>query len=158
MSLAHHAIVAQTCKIKKLRARAMSRKLFVNLPVRDLKKSVQFFTALGFTFNPKFTDENATCMIVSDDAFVMLLVEPYFSTFVSKPIAAAHTCTETMLALSCESRVEVEEMVRKAVAAGGTTPREARDLGFMFQHGFDDLDGHAWEVVWMNPSALPPRA
>jgi uncharacterized protein len=136
----------------------MSRKLFVNLPVRDLKKSVQFFTALGFTFNPKFTDENATCMIVSDDAFVMLLVEPYFSTFVSKPIAAAHTCTETMLALSCESRVEVEEMVRKAVAAGGTTPREARDLGFMFQHGFDDLDGHAWEVVWMNPSALPPRA
>lgn len=131
----------------------MPRQLFVNLPVQDLDRSVAFFTALGFSFNPQFTDENATCMIVSDDIFVMLLVAPYFATFTRKPVSDAFRQSEVLLALSYGSRAQVEEIVAKAVAAGAGTPVEAKDLGFMYQHGFEDLDGHQWEVFHM--SAMP---
>ena len=133
----------------------MSRQIFVNLPVRDLDRSVAFFTALGFSFNPQFTDDNATCMVVSDDIFVMLLVEPYFAGFTKKPVSDAFRQTEVLVALSSDSRAEVEAIVARAVVAGGRAPIEARDHGFMYQHGFEDLDGHQWEVFHM--SGMPPE-
>lgn len=134
----------------------MATQIFVNLPVKDLQKSVAFFTALGYRFNPQFTDENATCMIVSEgQVFVMLLVEKFFQTFTPKPIADAKAGTEVLIALSCESRAQVDEMVRKAVAAGGRTPTQPRDHGFMYQHGYEDLDGHMWELAYMEPGAIP---
>lgn len=136
----------------------MSTMIFVNLPVKDLKRSVEFFTKLGYTFNPQFTDENATCMVVSENIFVMLLVESYFKTFTHKPVADATQTTEVLIALSAESRAAVDDLVAKAVAAGGTTPMPAKDYGFMYQHGYQDLDGHMWEVVWMDPKAVPPQA
>ncbi|MET0542714.1 MAG: VOC family protein [Variovorax sp.] len=133
----------------------MSTKIFVNLPVKDLDKTVAFFTALGFKFNPQFTDKNATCMIVSEEAFVMLLVEPFFKGFTPKPISDAKKSTEVLLCLSADSRAEVDGMVAKAVAAGGSTPNKPQDHGFMYQHGFEDLDGHLWEVAYMDMSAFP---
>ncbi len=132
----------------------MSSKIFVNLPVKDLKKSIGFFTNLGFTFNSQFTDETATCMIVSDDIFVMLLTHAKFKTFTPKSICDATKSTEVLLALSRDSRTDVDDMVRKAVAAGGTTYNESKDYGFMYQHGFQDLDGHIWELIYMEPSAV----
>jgi len=126
--------------------------IFVNLPVENLKRSVDFFSALGYQFNPNFTNEDGTCMIVSDSIFVMLLVKDFFQGFTKNPISDAHRSTEMLLALSLDSRAEVEEIVRKAVAAGATTPVEAKDHGFMYQHGFADLDGHQWEVFWMDPA------
>jgi uncharacterized protein len=129
----------------------MSKKIFVNLPVKNLDKSVAFFKRLGYTFNPKFTDENATCMIVDDNIFVMLLVEKHFKTFTPKPVADAKAATEVILGLSMDDREKMDAHVRSAVAAGGTTPNEAKDYGFMYQHGFQDLDGHLWEVVYMDP-------
>ncbi|HEY9223526.1 MAG TPA: VOC family protein [Variovorax sp.] len=134
----------------------MATQIFVNLPVKDLDKSVAFFTALGYRFDPRFTNENATCMIVSEDhVYVMLLVEPFFQTFTSKAIADARTSTEVLLCLSCESRAQVDELVAKAVAAGGSTPTKAQDHGFMYQHGYQDLDGHVWELMYMEPGAMP---
>ena len=131
----------------------MAVQMFVNLPVKDLGKSVTFFTALGFKFNPQFTSEQATCMIVNDGAsYVMLLVEPFFKTFTPKAIAdTAHTA-EMLLSLSCDSRAQVDALVKKAVAAGGSTPNEAQDHGFMYDHGFQDLDGHQWGLFWMDPT------
>jgi len=134
----------------------MATQIFVNLPVRNLDQSVAFFTRLGYKFNPQFTDENATCMIVSEDIYVMLLVERYFKTFTPKPIADAMKTTEVLLCLSCETRAQVDEMVAKAVAAGGTTPNKPQDHGFMYQHGYQDLDGHMWELVHM--SGMPPQS
>lgn len=134
----------------------MSRKIFVNLPVKDLDRAVTFFTALGFRFNPQFTDENATCMIVSDTIYVMLLREEYFRTFTPKEVCDSTRHTEVLVALSSESREAVDEMVRKAVAAGGSTYADPQDHGFMYQHGFQDPDGHIWELVWMDPSAVEP--
>lgn len=136
----------------------MGTKIFVNLPVRNLDRSVQFFTALGYTFNPQFTDETATCMIVSDDIFVMLLTEAKFKEFTPKPICDASKSTEVLVCLSCDSRERVDEMVRKAVAAGGSTYNKPQDHGFMYAHGYQDLDGHIWEVMWMDPSAVAPAA
>ncbi len=131
----------------------MATQIFVNLPVRDLDKSIEFFTALGYTFNPQFTDQNATCMIVSEDhIYVMLLVESFFKTFTTKPVADAHTSTEVLVCLSCESREAVDQMVRKAAAAGASTPRAPQDHGFMYQHGYQDLDGHVWELIYMDPT------
>ncbi|WP_411727862.1 VOC family protein [Methyloglobulus sp.] len=132
----------------------MSRQIFVNLPVKDLNKAIGFFTQLGFTFNAQFTDETATCMIVSDDIFVMLLTEAKFKTFTPKSISDATKSTEVLLALTCENRTEVDEIVRKAFAAGGTTYNEPKDHGFMYAHGFQDLDGHIWEVFYMEPEAI----
>ena len=132
----------------------MAMKIFVNLPVKDLKKSIDFFTQLGFTFNPQFTDETATCMIVREENFVMLLTEEKFKAFTPKPICDATKSTEVLLALSLESRAKVDEIVRNAVAAGGTTYKEPQDHGFMYAHGFQDLDGHIWEPFFMEPSAI----
>lgn len=132
----------------------MNTKIFVNLPVKNLDKSIAFFTQLGFKFNPQFTDKNATCMIISEDSFVMLLVEPFFQTFTKKPIADATKCTEVLVCLSAESRTKVDEMVSKAIAAGGSIYKEPQDHGFMYGHGFEDLDGHIWEVIFMESSAI----
>lgn len=136
----------------------MARKIFINLPVKDLDRSVAFFTSLGFTFNPLFTDENATCMVVADDIFVMLLVEPFFQGFTPKPIGDAHRQTEMLLALSLDSREEVDAFVAKAVAAGATVTQPARYYGFMYQQSVADLDGHQWEPFFMAPDAAPPQA
>jgi hypothetical protein len=132
---------------------SMANQIFVNLPVQDLERSVAFFTALGFTFDPKFSDENATCMLVADNIFVMLLVGPFFKTFTTKDICDATRSTEAIICLSVERRDQVDELVAKAVAAGGTTPMPSKDHGFMYQHGFQDLDGHLWELVYMKPCA-----
>ena len=131
----------------------MATKIFVNLPVKDLNKSIEFFTKLGFSFNQQFTDETATCMIVTDDIFVMLLTEEKFKTFTPKEICDTKKYTEALVCLSLENRAKVDEMVRKAVAAGGTTYNEPQDHGFMYGHGFQDLDGHIWELIYMDPSA-----
>lgn len=131
-----------------------NRMIFVNLAVRDLKKSMDFFSKLGFTFNPQFTDEKAACMVISDKAFVMLLTEPFFRGFTKRDPADTTRTTETMLALSCESREEVDELVNKAIAAGGTHAMDVQDHGFMYAWSFYDLDGHHWEVAWMNPAAV----
>ncbi len=131
---------------------AADTNIFVNLPVKDLNRSKEFFGKLGFTFNPQFTDENAACMIIGEKIFSMLITEKYFATFTPKKIADATKTSEVLIALSCSSREEVVEMVKKAVAAGGTTYNEAKDHGFMLQHGFEDPDGHIWEVFYMDPS------
>ena len=131
----------------------MATQIFVNLPVKNLDQSVEFFTKLGYAFNPQFTDETATCMIVSDGIFVMLLTEDKFKTFTPKAICDATKSTEVLLCLSCESREKVDEMVHKAVAAGGTTYNEPQDHGFMYGHGYQDLDGHIWELIYMEPDA-----
>jgi uncharacterized protein len=132
----------------------MASKIFVNLPVKNLNRSIEFFTKLGFAFNQQFTDETATCMIVTDDIFVMLLTEQKFKAFTPKEICDTKQYTEVLVCLSLESRAKVDEMVRKAVAVGGTTYNEAVDHGFMYGHGFQDLDGHLWELIYMEPSAI----
>jgi predicted lactoylglutathione lyase len=129
----------------------MSKKIFVNLPVTDLKKSMSFFKALGFDFNPQFTDETAACMVVSEDIYTMLLTHPKFKTFIPNAISDAHKTTEVLVCLSCDSREEVDDLVGKAVKSGGKTFREPEDHGFMYGHAFRDPDGHIWELVWMNP-------
>ena len=131
--------------------------LFVNLPVTDLAKSTAFFTALGFTFNPKFTDENATCMIVNEHINVMLLTRPFFAGFTPKPLADAHESTCACLSLSVASRDEVDALTEKAKAAGGTEHSQSKDFGFMYQRGFFDLDGHAWEIFYMNEAEFPKQ-
>jgi predicted lactoylglutathione lyase len=132
----------------------MPTKIFVNLPVKDLDRSVAFFTKLGYTFNPQFTDENATCMIVGDDIYVMLLTEPFFKTFTPKAIADATSSTEVLVALSAESRDAVNEIVETALAAGARRYKEPDDRGFLYGWGFEDPDGHIWEHVWMDPAAI----
>jgi predicted lactoylglutathione lyase len=139
----------------ELQASARARtQVFVNLPVKDLGRSVEFFETLGYTFDARFTDENATCMVVGDGTFVMLLVEPFFKTFTPKPVADAKRSTEALVALSAPSREAVNRMVETALAAGARRYREPEDRGFMYQWGFEDLDGHIWEHVWMDPAAL----
>ncbi len=133
----------------------MSRKLFVNLPVKNLDASVAFFTALGFTFDANFTDENATCMLVNEHTSVMLLVEKRFSDFVSKPIIDATTSTEAIFALSADSREEVDQLVTTALANGGSKSQDPQDHGFMYGWSFQDVDGHNWEVMWMDMSQMP---
>ncbi len=132
----------------------MATKIFVNLPVKNLNRSIEFFTKLGYRFNQQFTDETATCMIVTDDIFVMLLTEAKFKTFTPNEICDAKKYTEVLVCLSLDSRAKVDEMVRKAVAIGGTTYNEPQDHGFMYGHGFQDLDCHIWELIYMEPSAV----
>ena len=134
----------------------MPKKIFVNLPARDLNRSMDFFRTLGFTFNAQFTDETAACMIISEDIHVMLLTENKFKTFTPKSIADATKNTEVLVCLSATSRGEVNDLVRKAVAAGGSTYKDPQDHGFMYGHGFQDLDGHIWELVFMDPSTTKP--
>jgi predicted lactoylglutathione lyase len=132
----------------------MGRKIFVNLPIENMERSQAFFRSLGFDFNPQFTNDQGACMVISEENFVMLLVKPFFQTFTKKPVADGKS-TEVLVCLSCESRAEVDELVRKAVAAGAKTPNAPQDHGFMYSASFDDLDGHGWELVWMDPSAAP---
>jgi predicted lactoylglutathione lyase len=127
----------------------------VNLPVKDLKRSVDFFTKLGYTFNPQFTDESATCMILGDNLFVMLLVEKFFSSFTNKAICDTGKATETLTCVACNSREQVDSLVSMARTAGAKVPRTAQDHGFMYAHGYEDLDGHTWELVHM--TGLPPQ-
>lgn len=133
-----------------------NQQIFVNLPVKDLERSKAFFGRLGYGFNPQFTDQNAACMVVSEEIYVMLLVERFFQTFTKKPVADARQSTEVLVCLSCENRAEVDALVAKALAAGGTAPNAPQDHGFMYGHGFEDPDGHIWELVYMDPNAAPP--
>lgn len=133
----------------------MIQQIFVNLPVRDLARSQAFFTALGLRFNPRFTNEQGACLEIAENICAMLLVQPFFQGFTQLPISDARQATEVLIALSCDSRAEVAELVAKALAAGGTTPNAPHDHGFMYQHGFADPDGHLWEVFWMHPSGPP---
>jgi predicted lactoylglutathione lyase len=130
----------------------MTTNIFVNLSVKDLAKSMDFFKALGFTFNKQFTDETAACMIVSETSYVMLLTEEKFREFTKKPIANAKETTEALIAFSVESRDKVKEMVEKALVQGGVRYNEPKDYGFMYQDAFADLDGHQWEVLYMDPN------
>ncbi|MEN6435866.1 MAG: VOC family protein [Anaerolineaceae bacterium] len=131
----------------------MATKIFVNLPVQNLERSVSFFSKLGFTFNPQFTDENATCMVIGEDIYSMLLVEKFFQTFTSKKVCDAHKTTEVITTLSTESRDKVDELVEIAIKAGGK-PTTKQDHGWMYERGFEDLDGHMWEILYMDENAL----
>jgi uncharacterized protein len=132
----------------------MSTKIFVNLPVKDLNKTIEFFTKLGFSFNPQFTDKNATCMIIGNHSFVMLLVERFFKTFTSKEICDTTKDTEVIVALSTESRGKVDEMINKVLEAGGKEAREPQDQGWMYGRSFEDIDGHLWEIIYMDESTV----
>jgi predicted lactoylglutathione lyase len=132
----------------------VTTKIFVNLPAKDLNKTIEFFTKLGFKFNPQFTDENATCMIVGEDIFVMLLVEKFFKTFTKKEICDTSKNTEVIVALSVEGREKVDQMINKAIEAGGTESREPQDHGWMYGRSFEDINGHIWEIIYMDESAL----
>lgn len=135
----------------------MFRQIFVNLPIQDMARSQAFFKALGLSFNPRFTNDQGACLEIGENFYAMLLVEPFFQGFTKLPVSDARKATEVLIALSVDSRAEAEEVVRKAVAAGATTPNEPKDYGFMFQHGFADLDGHQWEVFWMDENAAPAQ-
>jgi uncharacterized protein len=130
----------------------MATKIFVNLPVKDLPRSMDFFTKLGYSFNQQFTDEKAASLVISEDIYVMLLTEPFFTSFTNKEINDTSKSAQVIVCLSADNRAEVDELVSKAVAAGAATPRAAQDHGFMYSHGFEDLDGHIWETVYMDPS------
>jgi predicted lactoylglutathione lyase len=130
----------------------MKREIYVNLPVDDLERSKTFFSKLGFTFNQQFTNEEAACLIIEDNIYAMLLKREFFSTFTSKPISDAKSSTEVLVCLSCKSREEVDDLVSKAVVAGGSAPRSPVDYGNMYVHGFEDIDGHLWELMFMEIS------
>lgn len=132
----------------------MATKIFVNLPVKDLQKSMDFFGKLGYSFNPQFTDEKAACMVISEDIYAMLLTEPFFQSFTPKPVSDAQKSTEVLIALSADSRAAVDELANKALAAGGKAAREPQDMGFMYNRSFNDPDGHIWEVFWMDSNAV----
>lgn len=133
----------------------MATKIFVNLPVRDLDKSIAFFKHLGFSFNPQFTDETAACMVISESIYAMLLTHPKFKMFTQKDIADATRTTEVILALDAESKAEVDKMVKNALEAGGSRYGDVQDHGWMYLHSFADLDGHQWEIMYMDISAMP---
>lgn len=133
----------------------MATKIFINLPVKDLDKSKSFFEGLGFSFNPQFSDDKAACMVISDFIFAMLLTEPYFKTFTKKEICDAKKSTEVLIALDASSRQEVEKMVNKARELGANIYAEPADHGWMYQHSFADLDGHQWELAYMDESQMP---
>jgi predicted lactoylglutathione lyase len=135
----------------------MTTKIFLNLPVADLNKSVTFFTSLGYTFNKQFTDETSTCMIISEHIYAMLLTHDKFKKFAPNAICDTSKSNEVLITLSCENRAQVDELVAKAVAAGGRTVEDAEDLGFMYSHGYMDLDGHAWGLFYMDPSFVQPQ-
>lgn len=136
----------------------MASKIFVNLPVKDLDKSKAFFEKLGFSFNPQFTNEQGACMVISDSIFAMLLTEPFFQGFTpNKTICDATKSTEVLIALDAASRKEVDDLVKKAVDAGGSIYTTPQDHGWMYSHSFADLDGHQWELVFMDLSAVPPQ-
>jgi predicted lactoylglutathione lyase len=128
--------------------------IFPNLAVEDLDRSVEFFTKLGFTFDPRFTDDTATAMVVNDGAVVMLLVKDKFAEFTTKEVVDSRTQTEAIIALSAESREDVDAFAETALANGGSPAKEPMELGFMYGRSFQDPDGHQWEIFWMDPAAL----
>ncbi|KOY59148.1 MULTISPECIES: VOC family protein [unclassified Streptomyces] len=132
----------------------MPTMIFVNLPVKDIDAAKAFWGKLGYSFNPQFSDESTGCLVISDTIFAMLMTEARFKDFATKEVADATKTTEVMLALSADSREKVDEVVDAALAAGGTEPRPAQDLGFMYGRAFEDLEGHVWEYVWMDPAAV----
>jgi hypothetical protein len=132
----------------------MHSEIYVNLPVKDLKRSVDFFKKLGYTFNQQFTDDNATCMELGGNLYAMLLTEKFFSSFTSKAITDTSQSTEVLTCVACSSKQQVDDLVAKARAAGAKVPRPAQDHGFMYSHGYEDLDGHTWELVHM--TGAPP--
>jgi predicted lactoylglutathione lyase len=135
----------------------MATKIFINLAVKDLDKSKEFFTKIGFTINPQFTNEDAACVVISEDIYAMILLEKFFKTFIpNKEISDATKTTEVLMALSADTKAGVDEMADKALSAGATHLRDAEDHGFMYSRSFQDLDGHIWEVVWMDLAAAPP--
>ena len=142
----------------------MHQQIFVNLPIQDMARSKAFFTALGYHFDPRFTNDVGASLVLGDKLYAMLLVADFFKTFTHKAITDTSQSTEVLVCLSCESRGEVDALVAKALAAGGSAPRAPQDMGFMYSHGFEDLDGHTWELVYMdmaaaeaaNPAANPP--
>jgi uncharacterized protein len=133
----------------------MHKQIFVNLPIADMAQSKAFFSALGYAFDPNFTNDQGAALVLGENLYVMLLVRGFFEGFTSKPIADAKKSTEVLVCVSCDSREQVDALVAKALAAGGTAPREPTDHGFMYSHGFEDLDGHLWELVHM--SGVPPK-
>lgn len=133
----------------------MPKQIFVNLPVKNLNKSKDFFSRLGFTFNSKFTDENAACMIIGENMFAMLLLEKFFKTFTKKEISDAKKSTEVLIALAVDNRGKVDEMIKNAVRAGGKEPRDKQDHEWMYGRSFEDIDGHIWEVFYMDETAIP---
>jgi predicted lactoylglutathione lyase len=132
----------------------MNKKIFVNLPVKDLERSKRFFGELGYSFNQQFTDEKAACMVVSDDIYVMLLTEKFFKTFINKDVADAHKTTEVLVCLNEDSREAVDTHIEKALKAGGTETQEPQDHGFMYGRSYNDPDGHVWEIIWMDEAAV----
>ena len=134
----------------------MSTKIFVNLPVKDLKHSMDFFRKLGYSFNPQFTDENAACMVISEDIYAMLLRTEFFKNFTTKELVDATRSTEMILSLTMDNRTAVDEMLEEALAAGATETM-TMDEGWMYQRGFADLDGHLWEIFYMDMAAIPPE-
>lgn len=129
------------------------RKIFVNLAVKDLQRTKAFFSALGFEYDPRFTDDKAACMVLSEDGYVMLLSEPFFKSFTKRELCDTSRQTEALLALSCESRSEVDQLIARVLAGGGREAMPAQDHGFMYSRAFYDLDGHHWEILWMDPKA-----
>lgn len=136
----------------------MHKQIYINLPVKDLARSCDFFASLGFTFNPQFSNDAGACMVIGENIYAMLLTESFFQGFTTKRIADARETTEVLICISCESRAEVDALVQKALAAGGRAPNPVQDHGFMYGHGFEDLDGHVWELSYMDMSAAPQQA
>lgn len=132
--------------------------MFVNLPVKDLHKSMAFFKALGYSFNPQFTDETAACMVISTENYAMLLTEAKWHQLIPRPIADTTQGAEMVVCLSLDAKADVAALVAKALAAGATRISEPDDYGFMVQDGFQDLDGHLWSYIWMDPNHLQPAA
>ncbi len=133
----------------------MHKQIFVNLPIADMARTKAFFTALGYSFNPDFTNELGAALVLGDNLYAMLLTREFFATFTDKPLVDAKTSTEVLVCVSCDSREHVDALVARAIAAGGSAPRKPQDHGFMYGHGFEDLDGHIWELVHM--SGTPPK-
>ena len=154
MAIFHKAAKFKGFIVSYLYSETVTRKIFVNLPVKDLNETIEFFAKLGFKFNPQFTDENATCMIVGDDIFVMLLAEKFFKTFTKKEICDASKNIEVIVALSVESREAVDQVINKALESGGREPREPQDYGWMYERSFEDINGHIWEIIYMDESAV----
>lgn len=135
----------------------MAKQIYVNLPVKDLDKTKEFFSKLGFTFNPKFSDDKAVCMIIGENIFAMLLKEEYFKTFIKKEVSDATKSTEVLIAIDVDSKEKVDEMVDKAVEAGGWNYNEPQDYGWMYYRSFADLDGHQWEIIFADESKMPQQ-
>lgn len=136
----------------------MSRQIFVNMPVKDLQKSIEFFTKVGFTFNPQFTNDKGACMIIDEGhIYAMLITEEFYKTFITKDIADSSQTSEMIVSVTCESREQVDQMLASAVSAGAIT-QKSQDHGWMYQKGFLDLDGHHWEIFFMDATKAPQQA